>query len=274
MPLLDRAGISAAISAGNTRWPEIALRENELGRYLERLRISDQVLRLRSEDLFLAAACAAGDPAALRALDTDYLASIAAFLRPRMKVSEQFADEARQAARIKLLLDQPPRIAGYDGSSPLRVWLQVATVRIALDMLRSAARQPRPIEPAHLERLAVPAGAEGDLIKGTHGPQFKAALEEALAGLSNRDKAVLRFHFVEGLNIEAIGTIYRVHRATVARWLVEIRSRVFATAREKLAVDLRLSPSELRSLLGLVREELHLSISRVLGDGKGAVTSR
>ena len=40
------------------------------------------------------------------------------------------------------------------------------------------------------------------------------ALESSIASLSERDRAILKFHFVEGMNIEALGTIYGVHRAT------------------------------------------------------------
>jgi RNA polymerase sigma-70 factor (ECF subfamily) len=72
-------------------------------------------------------------------------------------------------------------------------------------------------------------------------------------------------HYVDGLNIEAIGAVYHVHRATVARWLIAIRAEVLNGLRERFALAPKATSSDFRSYYSALRDELHLSISRVLG---------
>jgi RNA polymerase sigma-70 factor (ECF subfamily) len=62
----------------------------------------------------------------------------------------------------------------------------------------------------------------------------------------------------------AAGVVYRVHRATVARWLAAIRSQVFECVCQKLSLKLRSSPSEVASLVRLVRSDIDVSIRRLL----------
>jgi RNA polymerase sigma-70 factor (ECF subfamily) len=267
--MVERGGLAEAVAAARARWPEITFGEEEFTRYLDHRQISDETIAARGVDLFLAAACAAGDPAALRALDVEHLEQVGGHVRARMKASDALIDEVRQALRIKLLLDKSPRIARYDGSGPLGAFVRVAAVRVALDLVKMSARAPQAMDPERVaRRLSAPQVGESQLARLAHGPRFQAALEEALVALPERDRAVLRFHFVEGLNIEAIGKVYRVHRATVARWLVDIRGRLFQAVEKRLAVDLRITPSEFRSLLGTVQDDLRISISRVLDGGQ------
>ena len=52
-----------------------------------------------------------------------------------------------------------------------------------------------------------------------------------------------------------------VHRATVARWLAELREHLLAATRAHLAESLQLKEDELDSLIRLLRTELSLSLS-------------
>jgi RNA polymerase sigma-70 factor (ECF subfamily) len=266
---IDGPAVQRAAAAARARWPEITLRDEDFARHLRGAGIPLSAGE-RGEELFLAAACAAGEPAALRALEREYLASMKAYVAGRFQVTDAFVDELRQAVRLRLVVEQPPRIASYNGSGSLRAFIRVVSVRLALDLIEARGRQPVPMEPETIARRFASAPAvESQLTRKEHGPRFEAAVEEAVMGLSAREKAVLRFHFVEGLNIEAIGRIYRVHRATVARWLVDIRGRIFHAVEQRMAIEVEMSPSEFRSLVGLMREELRLSFSRVLGGGPG-----
>jgi RNA polymerase sigma-70 factor (ECF subfamily) len=71
-------------------------------------------------------------------------------------------------------------------------------------------------------------------------------------------------YFIDGLNIDVIGQVYFVHRATVARWLVRIRKRVFSSVSKRLQMELSASGSECRSILDAVRERLDFDLDRVL----------
>lgn len=217
-------------------------------------------------DLYLATACAVGDPTAATQLRREYLGAGLRSYLGRLAVDEAMLDELRQTVLVKLLGGHPPRIARYNGSGPMGAWVRVITARTALDLLREQAntRGENP-ETALAASVAAQVTPENALARTTYGPVFQAALERALAALPPRDQAILKFHFLERLSIDAVGTIYRVHRATVARWLADIRRRLSADIEERLQVDLGTTPSEFRSLLEVVRDDLRASLARVLG---------
>ena len=259
------AEIRRAAAAARARWPEITFSDEDFAAHLARLGVP-LAMDERGQELFLAAACAAAEPGALRALERDYLAGMGAYVNARFNVTAAFLDELRQAVRLRLIFEQPPRITNYQGTGTLRAFVRVVSVRLALDLIEARGRQPALMDPEMIaRRFSSSPAVESQLTRGEHGPRFQAAVEEAVQALAAREKAVLRFHFVEGLNIEAIGRIYRVHRSTVARWLVDIRTQIFRAVEERMAIEVSMSPSEFRSLVGLMRDELKLSFSRVLG---------
>ena len=75
---------------------------------------------------------------------------------------------------------------------------------------------------------------------------------------------MLRLHFIDGLNIERIGVIYRVNRATVARWLVAIRTRLFNEVRAELATKHGLDTADIKSLYRIMEQDVHVTMSRIL----------
>jgi RNA polymerase sigma-70 factor (ECF subfamily) len=138
-------------------------------------------------------------------------------------------------------------------------------MRIALEVLGPAGSRSVSVPDADLAR-EVNQGQDADLlvIKSRYLPAIQVALENGLRTLSARDKAILRFHFIDGMTIDALGAVYRVHRATAARWLVDIRKRLFESVRQQLAIDLRTTPSEFWSLLNAVGSDLQVSLTRLL----------
>jgi RNA polymerase sigma-70 factor (ECF subfamily) len=125
-----------------------------------------------------------------------------------------------------------------------------------------------PAEPSDLDildlGLALDGGPELTAMRQLYRQRVHAALERALARLTARDKTLLRLHVVDGLNIEAIGALYRVHRATVARWLVASRGRIHENVKDELGLARVPSSSELRSLVSLLGDEIHISARRIL----------
>src|SRR5437667_270564 len=122
-----------------------------------------------------------------------------------------------------------PRASGLAGGGPGDRAVRRASR--ALAHRRDGRRAPR--------RGPVPGGGgdvEGDVIRGRYLEDFRGALAASFRQLAPRERALLRLHFVNGLNIEAIGTAYGVHRATVARWLVAIRRDLLDQTRELLTM--------------------------------------
>jgi RNA polymerase sigma-70 factor (ECF subfamily) len=257
--------VMAAVAEGARRWPAVALTPEQLVAHLRQAGRAPIADISHGAELCLAAACAAGDPAAMAVFEAEYVARVPAYVS-RLALGQDVLDDLRQRLRIRVLFDRPPRIGTYAGLGPLDGWVRLTAVRLALDLLETQKSLPCPIDP-----VVITSGLKGaepcfDVARARYGPLFQTVLQEALEGLGDRDKALLRFHFVEQLNIEEIGRIYRIHRATAARWLLDIRRRLLAAVQHRLSLEVRITTSsEFRSLLDVVRDDLHLSISRILG---------
>src|SRR5262245_15061774 len=104
-----RPALLAAFKAGRALWPDVTLPFDAFMAHIEAIEVADDDLCLRGADLFLAAACAAGDDAAIRHFDAAFVAGadrrVARFRLPPDKL-----DELRQRVRTKLLLGRSPGI--------------------------------------------------------------------------------------------------------------------------------------------------------------------
>ena len=219
-------------------------------------------------DVFLAAGCLAGDPAALAAFDREMLATARGAIRS-IDGSETFVDEACQRLRASLLVGdgERPRIADYAGRGPLRAWIGVAAVRTALMMRRSQQRAKEvSVDDDWSGTLALitTGNPELDLLKRQYADAFARALRDAVEALEPRLRTVLRMSFVEGLSIDEIGAVYAVHRATAARWIRSACDTVFTATRVQLAEQLQLSATEFARVTAMVQSQLDVSLSQLL----------
>ena len=63
------------------------------------------------------------------------------------------------------------------------------------------------------------------------------------------------------MNIEQIGALYGVHRATVARWIASAREGIAGTTRRLLAERLGMPALEIESLVRLCQSRLDVGFS-------------
>lgn len=263
--------LEEVLARARTAWPRVALETDVfLGYLAERLPPSaepEQALRaVHASDLFLAAACVHGETQAQAALETHFLPKVAA-AATRVLRDADAAAEVVQHLRARLLLSEagrPPGLAAYLGQGPLAAWLRAAAVRTALNLRRGAGRQARAEEEALAEATFRAEAAQWDPLRERHRTDFQAALAEALAALPSRERMLLRLHVVEGLSLERLGTMYRTHKSTVSRWLARAREEVLEGTRVRLAERLRLSPSELHSVLRDGAGQLDQSLAGLL----------
>jgi RNA polymerase sigma-70 factor (ECF subfamily) len=94
-------------------------------------------------------------------------------------------------------------------------------------------------------------GAELALLKQSIAAELKTALLGALESLSNREKSLLRYAYCDERSVDDIAAIYRVHRATVARWVVKARERLVDETHARLEERLGASKSEIHSIVRL-----------------------
>lgn len=271
-----QAALQRALSQGRAAWPDVALVDErfvehalqKLGATLAGEAAEAAVLGLHAADLYLACACLHGVPRALQRFEERFLPEVAAFVA-HIDSTETFADELRQVLREHLLVGRAdggaPKIVEYTGRGPLGGWLRVVAVRQALNLRRGRKE-------AHADgdeggedgmRSAAP-DPEVDYLKLRYGQEFRAAFGATLAALPTDERNVLRLHYLDGLSLDQVAALYKVHRATAVRWIARARQTIMEQTLKRLTGRLQVPPDELRSLLGVVQSQLDVSIHRFL----------
>jgi RNA polymerase sigma-70 factor (ECF subfamily) len=266
---LDDA-LASAHAKGLEAWPEVELAPARFTEYLrerlpEGVPPEEALDRLAIGDLYLAAAVAAGDPRAIAVFDRVLGNEITA-AADAARIDAATRDEATQIVRTLLLLprpERPPAILDYAGRGPLRGWLRVTATRELLRVVKKSGRE------VALEEHLLDAPAIGDdpalaALKDQYREALAAAFRETLEQLGARERTLLRYQLVDGLNIDEIGAIYQVHRATAARWMVKVRDELVERTHSRLAVMLKIDTDEVPSVVRLVQSQLEVSVIKHL----------
>jgi RNA polymerase sigma-70 factor (ECF subfamily) len=219
-------------------------------------------------DLQLARALATGDAAALREFEARLVPEMKAALG-RLRLPVGAADEVVQAMRVEMLVgggdERGPRIAEYEGRGELAAWLRVSATRAALKLLRKTQREET-LDEVLLEHWPDTAPEPERAMKSGYARELKAALAEAMAALEVRQRNLLRQHVLDDLTIDELALLYRVHRATCARWLADARADLARGTKRRLMGRLGAAAKaeEVDSLLRWLDSDIELSISRIL----------
>lgn len=214
---------------------------------------------LPAVDLYLAAACLAGQPAAIAELHSTLLPVVRAALR-KLAIAPAIVDEAEQRTLVAILVGDPvrPALATYSGRGRLRSWVRSIGVRIGRRSAGKAAAGGASVE---LDRVAdLVADPTLAVLRERYRDVARAAIATAVAGLPARQRTVLRQYYVDELTIDRLAAIYRVDRATTARWLVAARAAILEGTRVALGTELGGSTTEIDSILNLVGSGLELSL--------------
>lgn len=280
---LDRR-LWGLVAEGRAAWPDLQVQARDLVEFVARQLtpdLADAALDgLRPADLYLACACAKGVPAALAAFDRDYMREVDIALA-RMRIGAPRLNDVKQLVRQRLFVGGgtagAPTSAGkineYGGRGDLRRWVRSVAVRMCLNELRKGKREVL-VDDDHLiaqHTVSTADDPEIEYMKRTYANEFKAAFADALAQLGPREQTLLRYHHVDGLNIDEIGAIYRVHRVTAFRWIEKAKEQLVKSTLEHLRARLKLPSAELDSVLRMIRSQIHLSLVRHLGGPKDSV---
>jgi RNA polymerase sigma-70 factor (ECF subfamily) len=258
---LERERLHACHARGRQAWPQVDLAMDRFEAYVDQHDLAGSDLEERAADLYLVAAALEGNAGALKELDTAYMRRACTTIS-RLDSSETFRDEVEQRLRVRLLTGPAPGLHRYRAASGLLDWMRVVAWRVALDT-RQADGRLLPTEDVPVGRQLL-GEAEREAMKGLDLEDFRRALAVSFERLPARERTLLRLHFMNGLNIDAIGTAYGVHRATVARWLVTIRRTLFESVRDLLATERPLDSRSMRSLYRLLEPDLHVTLSGLL----------
>lgn len=220
----------------------------------------------RVRDLLVAYGSARGDRAATAIIEAECIDGATRTLT-RLTPSANIADKARQNVRERLFVGGgKPRLLDYDGRGDLRGWVKVALLREAVALAKREQRDAT----VSLDFLALPDAHDDPEVayfKARYRDDYRHAVEAAVNELAIRERALLRQHLVLGMSIDAISTIYGVHRATAARWVTAAREALLEGARKQLAKRTGLPMEELDSLLRMIESRLDASVERLLVEG-------
>ena len=223
----------ALVAEGRQAWPEVAIEPARAvafaaARLEPSAEADDALAALRAADLYLACACADGDRAALAAFDRHYMREVDIALA-RMRMPAPRVADVKQLVRQRLFVGDgvPGKIVEYGGRGDLRRWVRSVAVRTCLNDLRKGKHEVLTDDDQLIAQQAMP-GDDPELayMKRTYAREFQAAFAEALAQQGAREQTLLRYHHVDGLNIDEIGAIYRVHRVTAFRWLEKAKEQL------------------------------------------------
>ena len=259
--------LAAAVDAGTSAWPDFASRRLEFAAFLGHripadVDAIDALSRRAIGELYLVCACLAGDENAQRELEERYLKELPARLI-RQNIPQDVAAETVQQLRVRLFVEPRPLLLAYSGTGALRGWLRVAALRAAI---RAQRKQRFDRDEDEADAIADAAGDPSlQYQRRLYQEEFRTAFAEAVAALTVRERNLLKQAVLYGATSDDLGALYGIHRATAARWLGAARERLVAETKQRMIVKLGVTGDDYESILRLIRSQLDVSISRVLG---------
>lgn len=253
------------IQQGRTAWPSVVLEPTWVAEHAGRVvgAVDPSHLELvHGDGLHLACGIARRHSPALEAFEVTYVARVGEYVirlatDPSMVASVQ--QHLRQA--VVLGLGGSPKIYEYSGRGSLGGWVRMVAIRMALNARRGATVETERIS-AWAERAPSAAlDPELALVRAQAREAFEAAFRGALAALEARERTLLRLHYVEGLTMDQLAPMFQMSRSSVARRIDAVRRDILASTTQRLRDDLRLSPSEVKSLLAGADSQLQRNLS-------------
>ena len=188
----------------------------------------------------------------------------------RLKLQQVAVEELKQILREQLFVAAPPKgallIDNYSGRGQLGRWLRVIAVRTAGKLLDQGKKEV-PLSDSVLSGLSPPVeDPELEFLKRTYRKEFSQAFEQAACELSVRQRNLLGHHYLDRLSIDEIGSIYAVHRATAARWLVKARETLLAGTRKDLMRRIQVDRAEYESIMRLIESQLPMAFQGTTSD--------
>lgn len=251
-----------AFEQSRAAWPEVALPEEAFASYVAARAEGADMNGLHGADLYLACACASGNPRAIALFDRVHLSAASAIME-RAGIPRHLAVDAAQLLRVHLLTSEdgsPPGITGYGGRGSLAGWVRIVALRAASKLRRGERARAEPPDVS----VAVPASPEDTAIRARYGDAFNQAFRDALHALPAEDRLILRLHFAEGMNLEKLAAAFGFSRATAGRRILAARDRMREETLRLVGERLNANREELESVLRALRSHLDVSFGTLV----------
>lgn len=267
---LSAEALDELLHAIEEAWPTVTLDADRFAeaalRAWDATGRTEPLAKLALADLYLARACLDQDPLALEALDV-MLRSVAAHVARSSDIDVQ---DVTQRVRQRLLVagsGEAPKLSLYRGRGALMVFLRVVSLNVLRNMKAPLAAREAPI--ADVGDVAASVDLESRVAGIDRQRKFREAFRVAVLGLSLRERSILRLNLLEGLSIDDLAPMYRVHRSTMARWLADAKQALATRTKDELATGLQLSSVDAEHLLASLQGQFDLTLSGVLRETAG-----
>jgi RNA polymerase sigma-70 factor (ECF subfamily) len=163
-----------------------------------------------------------------------------------------------------------PRITEYAARGPLVGWLQIIVTRMAQERATAPATRvgDTELESALLTELTHSgAGPELEVLHAKFQGALGRALRVAANQLSEKDRTLLRLHYVDGVGLHELSRAYQVHRATISRWLLAARDAYLGAMRDELSSTTGVARPEVDSLVRALQSRVEVSLRQLFGSG-------
>ncbi|HKG23612.1 MAG TPA: sigma-70 family RNA polymerase sigma factor [Blastocatellia bacterium] len=235
----------------------------------------DLLAAINCEDLCLAVACAKGDEAAWEDFFREYrsyMVSMARGMTQDAGAAEQLADSTfaelyglRESSGARV-----SKFSFYSGRGSLRGWLRAVVYQLSADSHRQTSRFVQTEEPEDMDRLVradVPARASsGELgfIRERYRAAVSDALRAALKDLEPRERLLLAYYYYDELTLREIGRMFKVHEATISRWLTKVQKRIRKLVEKNLSRDHHFNRREVTEAIELAAEQMDINVRQYL----------
>lgn len=212
--------------------------------------LSETAARLSLDDLYLAAACAAGDDRAWTEFMERYRDFIHRFARRALKE----ADATDLADEVIADLWKRRKIGRYAGRSSLKTWLGTVVSYAAINAAK--AKQVREADPNAV--VPAPPDPERQIGDNERSAVLARLLADSIARQPNDDRLLMLLYYEQALTLDQIGALIGLSKAAVSRRLARIRTAVLDAANALALQRLGTSARSLASGLDLSQVELDL----------------
>lgn len=254
------ADVDHLFRAGQEAWPDIEVERAHIDAAVQR-----HAAATLGPDLYLAVACVHGSRPAIEVVQAMLAAEVRYAAGKTTASADQIAEVTARLAQ-QLFVEEPGRpsaLRAYSARGGLKSYLRVIARR-ELMRLVNAGRRMVGVDETLIDALVPRTDPEISIIRERYRAEVDEALLAAVRTLDERERALLRYAFVDGLSVEDIGTLYDVHRATAARWVAAARESLGDAIRDALATRLKIKVTEVDSIVRLVKSKIDVSLDRVL----------